>query len=77
MMMMFCVWDVWKEIFEINFLFHQIYQPWVLRTYGDLSKSKTITLKKQSRILSALKGLESNRPDSSKFRFWVKSKGEN
>lgn len=27
--------------------------------------------------MSALKGLESNRPDSSKFRFWVKSKGEN
>ncbi|KAG5681317.1 hypothetical protein PVAND_010766 [Polypedilum vanderplanki] len=54
---------------------YQIYQPWVLRTYGDQSKSKTITLKKQSRIVSTLKGLESNRPDSSKFRFWVKSKG--
>ncbi|CAG9802929.1 unnamed protein product [Chironomus riparius] len=54
---------------------YQIYQPWVLHTYGDQSKSKTITLKKQSRIVSTLKGLEMNRPDSSKFRFWVKSKG--
>ncbi|CRK89715.1 CLUMA_CG003482, isoform A [Clunio marinus] len=54
---------------------YQIYQPWVIHTYGDLSKSKTITSKKQSRIVSALKGLETNRPDSSKFRFWVKSKG--
>ncbi|CAO1383949.1 unnamed protein product, partial [Diamesa serratosioi] len=51
------------------------YQPWVLKTYGDQAKTKTITLKKQTRILCALKGLESNRPDSSKFRFWVKSKG--
>ena len=54
---------------------YQIYQPWVLKTYGDQSKSKTITLKKQSRILSTLKGLESHRSDSSKFRFWVRSKG--
>jgi hypothetical protein len=47
-----------------------------LKTYGDQAKTKTITLKKQSRIIYALKGLESNKPDSSKFRFWVKSKGE-
>ncbi|CAO1405624.1 unnamed protein product [Diamesa hyperborea] len=54
---------------------YQSYQPWILKTYGDQAKTKTITLKKQTRILCALKGLESNRPDSSKFRFWVKSKG--
>ncbi|XP_055590017.1 nucleolar protein 4-like [Uranotaenia lowii] len=53
----------------------KIFQPWVIKTYGDRAKTKTITLKKQTRIIRALKGLEMNNPDSSKFRFWVKSKG--
>ncbi|XP_055372056.1 probable serine/threonine-protein kinase nek3 [Condylostylus longicornis] len=53
----------------------QIFQPWALKTYGDQAKTKTITLKKKSRILKALDGKEHSKPDSSKFRFWVKSKG--
>ncbi|XP_065074686.1 uncharacterized protein LOC135698569 [Ochlerotatus camptorhynchus] len=53
----------------------EIFQPWVIRTYGDRAKTKTITLKKQARIIRALKGQEMNNPDSSKFRFWVKTKG--
>uniref|UniRef100_A0A182PPP8 Nucleolar protein 4 n=1 Tax=Anopheles epiroticus TaxID=199890 RepID=A0A182PPP8_9DIPT len=53
----------------------EIFQPWVIRTYGDRAKTKTITLKKQARIIKTLRGLEMNNPDSSKFRFWVKTKG--
>ncbi|GAB0096813.1 hypothetical protein DMENIID0001_123810 [Sergentomyia squamirostris] len=53
----------------------ELYQPWVLKTYGDLAKTKTITLRKQARIIKALHGQETNNPDSSKFRFWVKAKG--
>ncbi|XP_050552398.1 nucleolar protein 4 isoform X2 [Spodoptera frugiperda] len=51
------------------------YQPWVIQTYGDLAKTKTITLKKYGRILRTLRGEECNSSDSSKFRFWVKAKG--
>lgn len=51
------------------------FQPWVIQAYGDAAKTKTITLKKLNRIINALNGKESNRPDSSKFRFWVKTKG--
>lgn len=57
------------------FLLAQCYQPWVIQTYGDSTKTKTITLKKQERIIRTLKGLEASNSDSSKFRFWVKSKG--
>ncbi|XP_039430478.1 uncharacterized protein LOC120413630 isoform X4 [Culex pipiens pallens] len=53
----------------------EIFQPWVIQTYGDRAKTKTITLKKQARIIKTLKGQEMNNPDSSKFRFWVKTKG--
>ncbi|XP_058056319.1 nucleolar protein 4 [Anopheles bellator] len=53
----------------------KIFQPWVIRTYGDRAKTKTITLKKQARIIRTLRGQEMNNPDSSKFRFWVKTKG--
>ncbi|KAL5282036.1 NOL4 family protein [Megaselia abdita] len=53
----------------------EIFQEWALKTYGDQSKTKTITLKKKMRILKALEGKEYNNPDSSKFRFWVRSKG--
>lgn len=41
-----------------------------------MAKTKTITIKKHERILKALGGLEQNKPDSSKFRFWVKAKGD-
>ncbi|CAD7086257.1 unnamed protein product [Hermetia illucens] len=53
----------------------EIFQPWALKTYGDQAKTKTITRRKKNRILKALDGKEQNNPDSSKFRFWVKSKG--
>ncbi|XP_065171559.1 nucleolar protein 4-like [Atheta coriaria] len=51
------------------------YQPWVIQTYGDLAKTKTITLKKYARILRTLRGDEIISADNSKFRFWVKAKG--
>ncbi|CAH0551520.1 unnamed protein product [Brassicogethes aeneus] len=51
------------------------YQPWVIQTYGDLAKTKTITLKKYARILRTLRGDEVVSADNSKFRFWVKAKG--
>lgn len=51
------------------------YQPWVIQAYGDLAKTKTITLRKYSRILKALRGEDLHSSDSSKFRFWVKAKG--
>lgn len=47
----------------------------MIRTYGDLAKTKTISRKKHHRILHTLIGQELNNPDSSKFRFWVKAKG--
>ncbi|RZB38659.1 hypothetical protein BDFB_006058 [Asbolus verrucosus] len=52
-----------------------VYQPWVIQTYGDLAKTKTITLKKYARILRTLRGEEIVSADNSKFRFWVKAKG--
>ncbi|XP_013101048.2 uncharacterized protein LOC106082858 isoform X1 [Stomoxys calcitrans] len=54
---------------------YELFQPWALKTYGDLAKTKTITMRKKVRILKALEGKEHSRPDSSKFRFWVKTKG--
>lgn len=51
------------------------YQPWVITTYGDMAKTKTITIKKYARILRTLRGEEVNSAENSKFRFWVKSKG--
>lgn len=57
-----------KEMFEA-------FQPWVLRTYGDSAKTKTITKKKYTRILKTLRGEEINNAENSKFRFWTKSKG--
>lgn len=51
------------------------YQPWVIQTYGDLAKTKTITLKKYARIIRTLRGEEVVSADNSKFRFWVKAKG--
>jgi len=57
-------------------IIYELFQPWALSTYGDQAKTKTITLRKKARILKALEGKEHSRPDSSKFRFWVKTKGE-
>ncbi|XP_059476293.1 nucleolar protein 4 isoform X2 [Neocloeon triangulifer] len=51
------------------------FQPWVLGTYGDSAKTKTITARKYARILRTLQGHEANSADNSKFRFWVKAKG--
>ncbi|EEB17165.1 hypothetical protein Phum_PHUM456110 [Pediculus humanus corporis] len=51
------------------------YQPWVIKTYGDLSRTKTITLKKRERILKILRGEEQLSAENSKFRFWVRNKG--
>ncbi|EDW75745.1 uncharacterized protein Dwil_GK15032 [Drosophila willistoni] len=56
-------------------IIYELFQPWALKTYGDQAKTKTITLRKKARILKALEGKEHSRPDSSKFRFWVKTKG--
>ncbi|XP_030754964.1 uncharacterized protein LOC115881560 [Sitophilus oryzae] len=53
----------------------QTYQPWVVRTYGDLAKTKTVTLRKYARIIRTLRGEEVASADTSKFRFWVKAKG--
>ncbi|XP_054741797.1 mucin-2-like [Anastrepha obliqua] len=53
---------------------YELFQPWALKNYGDQAKTKTITLRKKTRILKALEGKEHSRPDSSKFRFWVKTK---
>ncbi|XP_066999420.2 nucleolar protein 4 [Anabrus simplex] len=53
----------------------QHYQPWVIQTYGDSAKTKTITLRKYARIIRTLRGEESNSVENSKFRFWVKAKG--
>lgn len=51
------------------------YQPWVIQTYGDSAKTKTISLRKYARVLRTLRGQESNSVENSKFRFWVKAKG--
>lgn len=58
-----------------NDTMYETYQPWVIKTYGDLAKTKTITIKKYARILRTLRGEEVNSAENSKFRFWVKSKG--
>lgn len=65
-----------KRKIRLNENYLKVYQPWVIKTYGDMAKTKTITIKKHERILKALSGLEQNKPDSSKFRFWVKAKGD-
>jgi len=53
----------------------EVFQPWVLQTYGDSAKTKTITKKKYYRIVKTLRGEEINNAENSKFRFWVKAKG--
>lgn len=61
---------------SVREVIYELFQPWALKTYGDQAKTKTITLRKKVRILKALEGKEHSRPDSSKFRFWVKTKGK-
>lgn len=53
----------------------QKYQPWLLATYGDNKKTKTITLKKYDRIVRTLYGLIPVMAENSKFRFWIRTKG--
>ncbi|KAM7354682.1 uncharacterized protein ACRADG_006255 [Cochliomyia hominivorax] len=64
-----------QRIFDERQHIYELFQPWALKTYGDQAKTKTITMRKKVRILKALEGKEHSRPDSSKFRFWVKTKG--
>jgi len=53
-----------------------VFQPWVMQTYGDTAKTKTISRRKADRISKILRGEDSsNGADSSKFRFWVRAKG--
>ena len=59
------------------------YTPWVMNTYGDSAKTKTITTRKYARIVALLKahekaesnGGEASSSEAAKFRLWVKSKG--
>ena len=58
------------------------FQPWVLATYGDSAKTKTITVRKAMRIRALLlasdqggEGGEASGSEAAKFRLWVKSKG--
>nr|XP_018907466.1 PREDICTED: uncharacterized protein LOC109037322 [Bemisia tabaci] len=53
----------------------KVYQPWVIKTYGDFTKTKTVSLKKYDRIVRTLLGLIPNCAENSKFRFWIRSKG--
>lgn len=64
------------KLASVREVIYELFQPWALKTYGDQAKTKTITLRKKARILKALEGKEHSRPDSSKFRFWVKTKGK-
>ncbi len=63
------------------------YTPWVMATYGDSAKTKTITTRKYARIVALLRSLEKDSSsggentgggsssEAAKFRLWVKSKG--
>lgn len=53
----------------------QRFQQWVIETYKDSSKTKTITAKKYERIVKTLAGEIKNCAENSKFRFWMKCKG--
>ena len=50
------------------------FQQWVIETYRDSSKTKTITRKKYERIIKTLAGEIKNCAENSKFRFWMKCK---
>ena len=57
------------------------FQPWVLGTYGDSAKTKTITVKKAARIMTLLRAGEKGAAgeptgsEAAKLRVWVKAKG--
>ncbi|KAK4295229.1 hypothetical protein Pmani_032208 [Petrolisthes manimaculis] len=53
---------------------YETYQPWVLQTYGDSAKTKTITRNKYQRILQILRGDYVDN-ETSKFKLWVKGRG--
>lgn len=53
----------------------RVYQPWVVATYGDAAKTKTVSLSKHARIVRTLRGEEPATVENSKFRFWVRAKG--
>ena len=53
---------------------YDTYQPWVLQTYGDSAKTKTITKNKYQRILQILRGDYIDN-ETSKFKLWVKGRG--
>lgn len=58
----------------IRLSMYDTYQPWVLQTYGDQAKTKTITRNKYQRILQILRG-DYIENESSKFKLWVKGRG--
>lgn len=51
---------------------YEAFQTWALKTYGDSTKTKTVTRRKYNLILKILKGKEKV---SAKFKHWVKAKG--
>ena len=53
---------------------YDTYQPWVLQTYGDSAKTKTITRNKYQRILQILNGDYVDN-ETSKFKLWCKGRG--
>ncbi|CAL4072639.1 unnamed protein product, partial [Meganyctiphanes norvegica] len=53
---------------------YDTYQPWVLQTYGDSAKTKTITRNKYQRILQILRGDYIDN-ETSKFKLWCKGRG--
>ncbi|CAL4241622.1 unnamed protein product, partial [Meganyctiphanes norvegica] len=53
---------------------YETYQPWVLQTYGDSAKTKTITRNKYQRILQILRGDYVDN-ETSKFKLWCKGRG--
>ncbi|XP_039298258.1 nucleolar protein 4-like [Nilaparvata lugens] len=51
------------------------YRRWVIKTYSDQSKTKTVTENKYRRIVETLKGKIPQCTENSKFRFWIRSRG--
>ena len=57
------------------------YRPWVMKTYGDSAKTKTITARKYARIVAHLRSNDkeinetTGGTEDSKFKLWVKTKG--
>lgn len=66
--------DTIDQVENLHEMRHK-FQHWVLETYRDASKTKTITAKKYERIVKTLRGEIKNCAENSKFRFWMKCKG--